>query len=79
MKWIYWVITLADEQGRERLVARYRSMKSLDAVLESGLAVFNDEKEALEPFVRFDADFDPVIPIHPFRVSCDGAQQIHLL
>jgi len=77
MKWIYWVVTLADEQGRERLVARYRSMKSLDEILESGLAVFNDEKDALEPFVRFDAGIDPVIPMHPFRVSCDGAQFLY--
>jgi hypothetical protein len=74
LKWIYWVLTLADERGRECLVARYRSMKSLDVILESGLAIFNDEKEVLEPFVRFDADFDPVIPMHPFRVSCDGTQ-----
>ena len=73
-KWKYWVVTVPDEQGRERLVARYRRMKGLGAPYDGGLVVFNDQREAFELLARFDADLDLQIPMHPFRASTGGAQ-----
>ena len=76
-KWKYWVLTVPDEQGRERLVARYRRMKGLGAPYDGGLVVFNDDKEEFEFLVLFDTDFDPQVPMHPFRASAGGAQYFY--
>ncbi len=49
--WIDGLCTVPDEAGRVRLVTHYSRMKSLDEVVEHGLAIFNDEKEQFE-FVK---------------------------
>ena len=51
--WIDGLLTIADETGRERLVCHYAHMKSLDEVLDHGLAVFNDDKAEFEKVVEF--------------------------
>jgi hypothetical protein len=54
MIWLDGLLVLPDEQGRERLVAHYSRMKSLDERLEHGLVVFNDEKQEFEKLAQFD-------------------------
>ena len=51
--WIDGLLTLADETGRERLVCHYAHMKSLDEMLDHGLAVFNDDKAVFEKIAGF--------------------------
>lgn len=51
--WIDGLLTMNDETGRERLIARYAHMKTLGEMLDHGLAVFNDEKEEFEKLVEF--------------------------
>ena len=51
--WIDGLLTVNDETGRERLVARYAHMKSLGEMLDHGLAVFNDDKEEFEKLTEF--------------------------
>ncbi|HUU10839.1 MAG TPA: hypothetical protein VM431_09910 [Phycisphaerae bacterium] len=61
MVWLDGLVTVADESGRERLVAHYSLMKSLSERLEHGLMVYNDEKEVFEPLVRLADD----VRLHP--------------
>ena len=77
MKWKYWLLTVPDESGRERLLASYRSMKNLGVALESGLALFNDEKQEFERIARYSADSGTGIPMHPFRASAGGITRFY--
>jgi hypothetical protein len=52
--WTDGVLTVPDENGRERLVAHYSRVKSLDERLEHGLMIFNDQTQQFEKLVRFD-------------------------
>jgi hypothetical protein len=78
LKWMFWVTTITDQEGRERLIGRYRSMKDLGEPLEGGLVIFNDKTEALERLVRSMTDIDPQISIHPFRAVVDGEEYLYL-
>lgn len=66
MKWKYWLATLKDERGRERLVTKYQSMKSLGEANEIGLAVFDDEKEVFERLTTFGKSAQSGVPAHTF-------------
>ncbi len=77
MKWKYWAATVTDEQGRERLVTKYQSMRDLGDASEIGLAVFNDEKNVFERVATFGWDAQSGVPIHPFRASDRGAQLLY--
>jgi len=46
--WIDGVIVVPDAKGRDRMVAHYARMKSLEKMLEHGIAVWADEKEIFE-------------------------------
>lgn len=52
--WLFGMLTVPDETGKERLVAHYTRQKSLEEVVEHGLMVFNDEKGIFERLVVFD-------------------------
>ncbi|MCX7885690.1 MAG: hypothetical protein N3B01_00325 [Verrucomicrobiae bacterium] len=52
--WIEGLLTVKDETGRERLIARYSRMKDIGTVLEHGLVIFNDETEQFDRLVQFD-------------------------
>ena len=52
--WIDGLATANDDTGRERLIAHYSRMKSLEQRLEHGLIVFDDQTETFERVVQFD-------------------------
>ena len=70
-KWISWLVTVPDEQGRERLIAQYERMGK-DQPVERGLVIFNDQTESFERLAQFDLNS----PLHaagrPFRVNVGG-------
>jgi hypothetical protein len=75
--WIGGLITVQDENGRERLITNYARIKSLGEVLERGLAVFNDTKEIFEPVLSLDRD-SPQCPLgHPFHALLQGKDYIY--
>lgn len=47
--WIDGLTVAPDAQGRERMVCHYERRKGMEARLEHGIAVFNDEKAIFEP------------------------------
>ena len=46
--WIDGLMTLRDETGRERLLARYSRWKKLGEMLEQGIVAFNDDRAVFE-------------------------------
>jgi hypothetical protein len=71
-KWLDGLLVLPDADGRERLLAHYARVKSLEETYEHGLALFDD---ATATFAR-----DRALPLeewrhphgHPVRVVIDG-------
>ncbi len=57
--WLDGLLTVADKQGSERMVAKYARMKDLGHAYERGLVVFNDATDSFEPLVRSGPDFLP--------------------
>jgi hypothetical protein len=71
--WLDGLLTVADDEGTERLVAGYARMKDLGTAYERGLMVFNDETESFEPVVRSDADLLPYTNCgHAVPVQVEG-------
>ena len=56
MKWLDGLVTVPDETGAERLVARFARMKSLDQALERGWVIFNDKTETFELLASWPLD-----------------------
>ena len=56
MIWIDGLLTVNDDAGRERLVAHYSRMASLDERLEHGLVVFNEQTQVFERLAKFNSD-----------------------
>jgi len=61
VKWLSGIMTVSDENGKEKLVARYDRRKGLAERYEQGLMVYNDEKEVFEKAVALKMD-EPLFP-----------------
>ena len=71
LKWIESLMTVRDEGGVERLVARVDNVKDLGHAYGWDLMVFNDKKEIFESVQRWDIQ-EPHVSAHPFRAQVDG-------
>jgi hypothetical protein len=76
--WLFGVVVLPDESGRERMLAYFQRRRGLGAVLENGFVVYNDEKESFEKLSEVAID-PPIFPTgYPFRVKDNqGAEYIY--
>jgi hypothetical protein len=75
MIWLDGLLTVEDNQGKQRMVAKFARMKSLGECYERGLVVFNDATQSFEPLVRSGVEFLPFSNSgHAFRVSVDGEE-----
>ncbi|MGH9932457.1 MAG: hypothetical protein ACREA9_24915 [Pyrinomonadaceae bacterium] len=71
--WIFWMLTLPDDKGNERLIAGYSRIKDLDEAHERVIGVFNDQTESFEPLARLDVSLkEPTLAGHPFRGNAAG-------
>jgi hypothetical protein len=79
MKWLGALLTVRDASGAERLVARYDSMAGLDKANESGLAVFNDEKQEFDRLAVFPSPNPEIGPagVPPLRVRSGGVEYFY--
>ncbi|MDA2929133.1 hypothetical protein MYX84_04145 [Acidobacteria bacterium AH-259-O06] len=77
LKWLEGLMTITDETGSERLLARYASMKDLGYAHEWGLAIFNDDKQVFEQLVRFELH-GPHRSAHPFRATVKGQDYYYI-
>ncbi len=75
--WLDGFLTVTDNAGLERIVAKYARLKDLGTTLEIGLVAFNEATQSFGPLLRCDPnshrlpspDFG-----HAFGVSVDGRQ-----
>jgi hypothetical protein len=76
--WPYAPMTLRDDTGRERLVVRYDCGTGLskDTPAERGLAVYSDERQILEPLVKW-SDHPSFPDGMPFRHVADGHEYFY--
>jgi len=71
--WLDGLLTVPDNEGRERMIARFGRLKDLGHCLERGLVVFNDATQSFEPVVRTDPNGLPYPDFgHAFRVTAEG-------
>jgi len=75
--WVGGICTVRDSAGAEKLLCNFARMKSLEQVLQRGLAVFNDAKQLFEPVVDLDI-VAPTCPIgHPFHALNNGVDTLY--
>jgi hypothetical protein len=73
--WLDGLLTVKDDQGRERMVAKFARLKDLGTLLELGLVVFNDATQSFEPVVRVDPNVLPYQDFgHAERVTAGGRE-----
>jgi hypothetical protein len=73
--WLDGLLAVRDNEGRERMVARFARLKDLGHCLERGLVVFNDATQSFEPVVRTDPNGLPFPDFgHAFRVTVEGQE-----
>jgi len=72
MKWPDGFMLLADEKGRERLVAHLEVHKSLAEVTRRELIVYNDAADAFETLSALPLDATLHPGGHPIRLAADG-------
>ncbi len=73
--WLDGFLAVRDNDGCERMVAKYARLKDLGTTLERGLMAFNDDTGSFEPVIRSDPNSD-VLPSpdfgHAFPVTVNG-------
>ncbi len=76
--WLFGLVVIPDETGRERMLAYFQRRRGLGAVLENGFVIYNDQQDTFEKLKT--VALDPhIFPIgYPFRVkSDDGTDYIY--
>jgi hypothetical protein len=67
--WLFGLVVLPDESGRERMLAYYQRRRGLGAVLENGFVVYNDQKEVFEKLKGVPLNPALYPTGYPFRVK----------
>jgi len=71
--WLSGLVVLPDDAGQERMIAWFQRRRGLEAVLENGFVVYNDQKEVFERVKTLPID-PPIIPVgYPFRATNDAS------
>jgi len=76
--WLFGLVVIPDETGRERMLAYFQRRRGLGAVLENGFVIYNDQQDTFEKLKTVALD-PQIFPIgYPFRVkSDDGTEYIY--
>jgi len=73
MVWLDGLMTVKDEKGQQRMIAKFARMKDLGHAYERGLVVFNDSTQSFEPLLRTGPNLLPYPDFgHTFCVDVDG-------
>lgn len=73
--WMGALFTLPDDKGRERLFGAYSQVESDSKSLESGLAVFNDDKAVFEKVGAYTSTLRP--DGRPFKATVNGKTYLY--
>jgi hypothetical protein len=75
--WLFGLVVLPDESGRERMLAYFQRRRGLGNVLENGFVVYDDQKEAFQKLKTVGLE-GPLFPRgYPFRVKDGGTEYIY--
>jgi hypothetical protein len=77
--WADAFVTLPDESGRERFICHYVRVRGLEARLEQGLGIFNDDKGIFERWMKIDTNEEVTPKGHPVRVKQNGMEYFYFL
>jgi hypothetical protein len=74
MVWADGLLTVKDNEGKQRMIAKFDRLMNMSDIRERGLLVFNDSTTTFEPLVRSDSiDFLPFSASgHAFGVMTEG-------
>ena len=73
--WLDGLLVVKDNDGRERMMAKFARLKDLGHTLERGIVVFNDATHSFEPVLRTDPNLLPYPDFgHAFRVNAEGRE-----
>ncbi|MEA2711183.1 MAG: hypothetical protein QOF78_3784 [Phycisphaerales bacterium] len=75
--WADAMMVLPDEKGRDRMFCHFVRVRGLEARLEQGLGIFNDEKNIFERFQKIDTNAEVVPKGHPLRVKENGVDYFY--
>ncbi len=77
LRWTDGHLVLKDPSGRERMVAKCETLKSLTERLGRKLIVYNDQKDAFDDLAPLDRD-EPLCPTgHPIRHTDGGVEYFY--
>ena len=77
LHWIDGVVTLKDDQGRERMVATLLRLKSLSEWVGRDFVVFDDDKAVFQSQKMLDLKSPFLLCGHPFRHAVDGVDYFY--
>jgi len=69
--WLFGITVVPDDSGRERMVSYFQRRRGLEAVLESGFAMFNDDRNTFEKIQSVPNETLVHPTGFPFRVRSD--------
>jgi hypothetical protein len=75
--WVDGLLSVNDDEGRERLMCHYSVMQDLGTRLAHGLAAFNDERRLFEPVVEYADDVVLFPQGQSFRVTEDRTEWVY--
>lgn len=76
--WLTGLVVLADESGRERMLAYFQRRQGLGAILENGFMVYDDAKEQFEKLKTVALDPAMYPRLYSLRVrQDDGTEYLH--
>ena len=75
--WIDGVLTVADDAGKERMLAHFSRMKDLGTRLERGIIVFDDAARQFKKVADVPLDTRLAPSGHPFRATVDGQEYFY--
>ncbi len=76
--WIDGLMTLPDQDGRERMVAHYSHRKSLEEMIGHGLVIFDDTKQEFVELTKFENQKLWQCPqSHPIDVTMGGTEYVY--
>ncbi len=75
--WLFGLVVLPDEMGRERMLAYYQRRRGLGEVLDNGFVAYNQDKEQFEK-LKAVALNPPMTPLgYPFEVEEGGLRCVY--
>jgi len=77
--WIDWLANLPDQNGTERLFAKYTRTKNLSVAYERGIAVFDDSLFVFKSVNQIDEWLDKVHSSgHPVKIHSENQQYLYI-